>query len=211
MNASMIASSLPTCNQRLTKPHVVSRPERQAVTYQEKFMANIIAGRFQTEVEARSAAESLSNMISEDDYCIFFNNQPGAHDSDRDAGSSGDEDAGKGAATGAASGGVVAGTIGTLVGGPAVGAIAAAVGGYTGSLAGTAGGLPKEGEGTKKAPHPRSAGMMLAIHVANTDHTQRIIEHLRSHGAADIETAEGEWTNGNWTDFDPVASPQLVD
>ncbi len=174
-------------------------------------MANIIAGRFQTEAEAKSAAKSLGDMVSKDDYCIFSNNQPGIHDSDRDAGSSGDEDAGKGAATGAASGGIVAGTIATLVGGPAVGAIAAAVGGYAGSLAGTAGGLPKEGEGTKKAPHPRSAGMMLAVRVANADHSQRIIEGLRRHGAADIERAKGKWTNGNWTDFDPVASPKLLD
>ncbi|MBA2660118.1 MAG: hypothetical protein H0U72_11485 [Nitrosospira sp.] len=174
-------------------------------------MENIIAGRFQTEDEARSAAASMGDVVSKDDFCIFFNNQPGAHDSDRDAGSSGDQGAGKGAATGAASGGIVAGTIGTLFGGPAVGAIAAAVGGYTGSLAGTAGGLPKEGEGTEKVPHPRSAGMMLAVRVANADHTQRIIERLRRHGAADIEKAQGKWTNGNWADFDPVASPQLVD
>ena len=174
-------------------------------------MENIIAGRFQTEDEARSAAESLGDMASKDDFFIFFNNQPGAHDSDRDAESSGDEGAGKGAATGAASGGIVAGTIATLVGGPAVGAIAAAVGGYTGSLAGTVGGLPKEGAGTKKAPRPRPAGMMLAVRVANADHTQRIIDGLRRHGAADIERAKGKWTNGNWADFDPVASPQLVD
>ena len=174
-------------------------------------MENIIAGRFQTDDEARSAAASLGDVVNQDDFCIFFNNQPGAHDSDRDAGSSGDQGAGKGAAAGAASGGVVAGTIATLVGGPAVGAIAAAVGGYTGSLAGTAGGLSKEGEGTEKALHPRLAGMMLAVRVANADHTQRIIEGLRRHGAADIERAKGEWANGNWADFDPVASPQLVD
>ena len=174
-------------------------------------MENTIAGRFQTEDEATSAAASLGDVVSKDDFCIFFNNQPGAHDSERDADSSGDQGAGKGAATGAVSGGVVAGTIATLVGGPAVGAIAAAVGGYTGSLAGTAGGLSKEGEGTEKALHPRLAGMMLAVRVANADHTQRIIEGLRRHGAADIERAKGEWTNGDWVDFDPVASPQLVD
>ena len=123
-------------------------------------MENIIACRFQTDDEAKSAAASLADFVSKDDFCIFFNNQPGAHDSDRDAESSGEQGAGKGAATGAASGSVVAGTIATMVGGPAAGAIAAAVAGYTGSLAGTAGGLPEEGEGTNKAPHPRSAGMM---------------------------------------------------
>ncbi|MBA4142388.1 MAG: hypothetical protein H0X43_05125 [Nitrosospira sp.] len=173
-------------------------------------MENIIAGRFQTEDEAKSAAASLADLAGKDDLCIFFNNQPGAHDSDRDAGSTGDRGGATGAATGAASGGVVAGTIGTLAGGPAVGALAAAVGGYTGSLAGAAGGLPEGGEGTNQNPHPRSAGMMLAIRVGNADNTQRIVERLRQHGAADIERAEGKWEKGNWVDYDPVTPPKLV-
>jgi outer membrane lipoprotein SlyB len=172
-------------------------------------MADIIAGRFQTEDEARSAAASLVDLVNKNDISIFFNNQPGAHDSDRDAESSGDQEAGKGAAAGAISGGVVAGTLGTLIGGPAVGAVTAAVGAYTGSLVGTAGGLAEE-EGMNKAPHPRPAGVMLAVRVANTDDTQRIIERLRQHGAVDIEKAKGNWVNGAWVNFDPTASPQLV-
>lgn len=174
-------------------------------------MEDIIAGRFQTEDETRSAAASLADFVRKDDFCIFFNNQPGAHDLDRDAESSDDQGAAKGAKTGAASGSVVAGTIGTLVGGPAAGAVAAAVGGYTGSLAGTAGGLPGEGESTNKAPRLRSAGMMLAVRVANADNTQRIVERLRQQGAADIEKAKGKWMNGDWVDFDPAAPPRLVD
>lgn len=173
-------------------------------------MENIIAGRFQTEDEAKAAAASLADFVSRNDIYIFFNNQPGAHDSDREAKSSSDRGAGKGAATGAASGGVVAGTIATLAGGPAAGAIAAAVGGYTGSLAGAAGGLPEEGEGTNKDRYLRKAGMMLAVRVANAGNTQRIIDRLRQHGAADIERAQGKWVNGDWVDFDPATPPQLV-
>lgn len=182
-------------------------------------MENIIAGRFETDDEARSAASSLADFVSENDIFIFFNNQPGAHDSDRDAdldaagsanASAGDTGAGKGATVGAASGGVAAATVGTLVGGPAVGAMAAAVGAYTGSLAGTAGGLPEEGESTNKTREPRSAGMMLAVRVAHADNKQGIIERLRQHGAADIEIANGTWANGEWADFDPVALPQRV-
>src|SRR3982751_5819345 len=146
-------------------------------------MDNIIAGRFQTDDEARTAAASLSDLVDKNDICIFFNNQPGAHDSDRDSKSSGDQ----GAAKGAASGSIAAGVVGTIAGGPAVGAVAAAVGDYTGSLAGTAGGLPEKGEATNQGAHPRSPGMMLAVHVANTDSTRQIIERLRRHGAADIE------------------------
>lgn len=173
-------------------------------------MDNIIAARFQTDEEAKTAAASLAGLVDENDICIFFNNQPGAHDSDRDADSSGDQGAATGAATGAASGGAVAGTIGTLVGGPAVGAVAAAVGGYTGSLAGTAGGLPDQGKATNEGAHPRSAGMMVAVRVVNTDNSNQIIERLRSYGGADIERAQGKWVNGDWVDFDPATPPQRV-
>jgi hypothetical protein len=173
-------------------------------------MDNIIAGRFQTDEEARAAAGALADLVDKSDICIFFNNQPGAHDSEKDARSSGDHGAAKGAVTGAGSGSVIGGTIGTLAGGPAVGAIAAAVGGYTGSLAGTAGGLPDQGEAINKGPHPRSAGMMLAVHVVNSDNSQKIIERLRRNSATDIERARGTWVNGDWVDFDPASPPQLV-
>ena len=118
--------------------------------------------------------------------------------------------ASKPAATGAARGSIAAGAVGTMVGGPAVGAVAAAMGGYTGSLAGTAGGLPGEGESTNKA-HPRQAGLMLAVRMANANDKQQIIDCLKQHGAEDIEMAKGKWENGGWTDFNPVAFPHLVD
>jgi hypothetical protein len=174
-------------------------------------MEDIIAGRFQTEDQTRAAARSLVDIVSENVICIFFNNQPGAHDSGRDAASSGDQGAAKGATAGAVSGGAAGATVGTLVGGPAVGAVAAAVGGYVGSLAGTAGGLPEGGEGTKGAQHPRPAGMMLAVRIANAGDAQRIIERLKLNGAADVERAKGKWENGDWVDFDPVMPPRLVD
>ena len=53
--------------------------------------------------------------------------------------------------------------------------------------------------------------MMLAVRVANADNTQRIVEHLRQQGAADIEKAKGKWMNSDWVDFDPAAPPRLVD
>lgn len=173
-------------------------------------MEDIIAGRFETDDKARAAAASLPDSVSKNDIFIFFNNQPGAHDSDRNATRTSDQGAAKGAAAGAIAGGIAAGAAGTVVGGPAVGAVAAAVGGYTGSLAGTAGGLPGEGEGTNKM-HPRQAGLMLAVRMVNAKDKQQIIDCLRQHGAEDIEMAKGRWENGEWRDFDPVASPHLVD
>ena len=52
--------------------------------------------------------------------------------------------------------------------------------------------------------------MMLAVRAANADNKQQIIDRLRRQGAADIETAKGKWGKGEWLDFDPMASPQLV-
>ena len=37
------------------------------------------------------------------------------------------------------------------------------------------------------------------------------IEALRAQGAADIEQAQGEWRDGDWADFNPVAAPRLVE
>jgi hypothetical protein len=38
-----------------------------------------------------------------------------------------------------------------------------------------------------------------------------VIDILRREGAADVERAQGVWLNGDWTDFDPIASPHMVD
>ena len=59
-------------------------------------------------------------------------------------------------------------------------------------------------------PELRPGGIILAVHIANPANEQRVISALRAEGAADIEQAEGEWRDGDWTDFNPVAAPQLV-
>jgi hypothetical protein len=38
-----------------------------------------------------------------------------------------------------------------------------------------------------------------------------VIYTLRAEGAVDIERAEGEWRDGDWVDFNPIAAPRLVD
>lgn len=173
-------------------------------------MENIIAGRFQTQEEVQLAKASLTDIVSENDISIFFNNQPGAHDSESDAESSGDHGAGKGAAIGAASGALVAGTVAALAGGPFTGAVGAVVGAYASSLAGAGEGLPEEGESTNNAPPPRPAGMILAVRIERANDAQAVIGCLRQFGAADIEKAEGIWENNEWVDFDPLSSPQLI-
>jgi hypothetical protein len=49
------------------------------------------------------------------------------------------------------------------------------------------------------------------VRIANPATEQRIVDTLRAQGAADIEEAEGEWRDGDWVDFNPVAKPKLVE
>ena len=173
-------------------------------------MERIIAARFQTKGEADAVA-ALMSYIDSADISIFHNNPPGQHgtlalggDEDEDPSATG---AGKSAATTAVSAGLAAGAIGAL-GGPVVALAAAAVGAYTGSLVGAMAGLG----GHDDEPHPeeRRAGIMLSVRIAEPANEKRVIATLRAEGAADIEEAYGEWRDGGWSDFDPVAAPRLV-
>jgi hypothetical protein len=56
----------------------------------------------------------------------------------------------------------------------------------------------------------RPAGILLSVRVAKPQNEGRVIAALREKGAADIERADGTWSAGEWSDFDPVARPQLV-
>lgn len=59
-------------------------------------------------------------------------------------------------------------------------------------------------------PERRSGGVMLAVRIAPDLNKDRVIATLRTGGAAHVEEALGEWRDGDWTDFDPVAKPRLV-
>ena len=176
-------------------------------------MERIIAGRFETKGIADAAAAVLRNYVGAADICIFHNNPPGAHDAypiggdeEEDPGAEGAENSAAGTAV---AGGLAGGVIGAL-GGPGGVLAGAAVGAYAGSLVGAISGLgdapPKPG-----APERRPAGIILSVRIAAPAGEQRVIDTLRREGAADIERAEGEWHDGDWTDFDPVALPRLVD
>jgi hypothetical protein len=174
-------------------------------------MERIIAARFQTVGEADAVAAMLS-YIDTADISIFHNNPPGQHgtlalggDEDEDPSAAG---AGKTSATTAVSAGLAAGAIGAL-GGPVVAVAAAAVGAYTGSLVGAMAGMGNHDD----EPHreERRAGIMLSVRIAEPANEKRVIATLRAEGAADIEEADGEWRDGGWSDFDPVASPRLVE
>jgi len=155
----------------------------------------------------------MAPYVDAADICIFHNNAPGQHDAlpmggdesvDSDSVGAGDSAAGTAVAAGLA-----AGAVGAL-GGPVTALAAAAVGAYTGSLIGAMDGMNDE-DARRRAPDRRQGGVILSIRIAKPENETRVIATLRAEGAADIEQALGVWRNGDWTDFDPVAPPRLVE
>lgn len=183
-------------------------------------MAQIIAGRFDTHENAERVFQTLREAGFEAaSLSIFFVNPHGQHATypvggDEDA-SPGAEDADKGAWAGAGAGSV-AGAVAGSAAGPVGAAIGAGVGAYTGSLAGAVQST-KEASETEETGQgeqddrlaQRKSGVHLAVNVSNAD-AQQAVEILRNHLAQDIEQAEGDFENGNWTDFDPTKAVRLV-
>ncbi len=175
-------------------------------------MERIIAGRFATKGAADAAAATMAGYVQSSDICIFHNNPPGQHDTFAVGGDE-DEDPGARHADGssastAAGAALTGGLVGALAG--PVGAIAgAAVGAYAGSVVGAMQGLGDD-DRPGSAPLRRPGGIILAVRIADEARENRIVDALRAEGAADIEEAEGSWTEGDWVDFDPVAVPRLV-
>ena len=175
-------------------------------------MDQIIAGRFQTKSDADAAAALLTPYVDSADICIFHNNPPGQHDAFPVGGDEDEDPAAKGADSSAAksavAAGLSAGAVGAL-GGPVVALAAAATGAYLGSLAGAMHGLGEQ-EGKPEVPKRRPGGVMLSVRIADPGNEAKVISALRTKGAADIEEAQGEWRDGAWKDFNPVAAPRLV-
>lgn len=175
-------------------------------------MDQIIAGRFQTKSDADAAAALLAPYVDSADICIFHNNPPGQHDAYPAGGDEDEDPAAEGAdasaAKSAVAAGLGAGAIGAL-GGPVVALAAAATGAYLGSLAGAMHGLGTQ-DGEPEPLQRRPAGVMLSVRIADVQNEAKVIAALRARGAADIEHAKGEWRDGDWTDFDPVAAPRLI-
>lgn len=197
-------------------------------------MTTLIAGRFSQQEQAENASARLVRSgFSPRDMSLFYVNPQGQHDlhpigGDRDE-SPGTHHASSGAVVGAA-GGV---GMGTLVGaatlpvlGPAGPLLGAAIGAYTGSLVGALNTMKKHEEHDENADvahqqqqtesphqgaeshdehaHPRKAGVLLAVAVATPEQRASAIEILGS-TALEVEEAEGQLQDGQWTDFDPRA------
>ena len=194
-------------------------------------MTPIIAGRFEQEAQAESAAEALRQRgFAAEDVTVFYLTPPGQHATfpvggDRDK-SHGATHAHSGALRGAAIGGVVGlgvGAAATPLVGP-VGAVAGAgAGAYVGSLAGALSDMGESESGAKDAGEPapeipadgvpmeRAAGFIVAARAP--EYARRVIAAnvLQAMGAKDVERADGTWQMGKWADFDPLQAPKLVD
>jgi hypothetical protein len=75
----------------------------------------------------------------------------------------------------------------------------------SGSLVGAMDGLGNHDD-KPRAPERRPSGVMLSMLIASPVNEKRVIATLRAEGAADIELAHGEWRDGDWADFNPVAA-----
>lgn len=192
-------------------------------------MERIIAGRFSTKAEADRAARRILVYIADQDVCIFHNNPPGQHGvsvfgddapiqiaNDRAQKASEETAAEVSSVATAVVAGVVAGavalTVAPLV--PIVALAAAGIGSYGGSLAGaldSVDNVTPHAHHASSEPSERKGGVMLAVRIAHVSTQSRVIKDLEMGGAADIEQAEGEWNDGDWTDFNPRAIPYPVE
>ncbi|MES2354787.1 MAG: hypothetical protein V4568_10390 [Pseudomonadota bacterium] len=171
-------------------------------------MATIIAGMFDTITKAEAAVHDLrEGHCRQEDISTFHNNPPGQHDTfpvggDEDA-DPGAKDAHAGAAAGAAIGAGLG--LAAIAAGPLAVAAAVGVGAYTGALGGALSGSGDSGN----LPARRPAGVMVAVNATGVPE-QSIAQILRQRGASVVEKADGEWRDGQWADFDPLAVPRLM-
>lgn len=181
----------------------------------ERTMATIIAGRFEQQEQADALIRELRQAgVPADRFTCFFVNPPGHHDrfplgGDRDE-SPGATEADSGALKGAGIGGAIGLGVGVAaapLGGPAAVAAGAGVGAYVGSLVGALREVGEHGEPARL----RQSGLLVAVHTIHGDEEQWVIDLLLTAGARDIERAQGQWRAGEWTDFDPIRPPALVE
>lgn len=182
-------------------------------------MSTIIAGRFLQQTQIEHTIEELVRAgFGRDRISAFYVNPPGQHDSYPIGGdhavSPGAHESDKGVAIGAATGAAVGvaatpflGPVGTVTGG----LLGAHVGGLVGSLSKMKerGETGEHAEDADNAAPVRHSGLLLAIAV-DPDDSDHAANLLRSMGAMELERAEGTIENGDWIDFDPTATPHIL-
>jgi hypothetical protein len=183
-------------------------------------MSTIIAGHFQLQDEVEQARQALADAgFAEDRISGFYLNQPGQHDMTPIGGdnleSPGAKDAPEGVVEGAAAGGAVGLAVGAATA-PATGPVGPIVGGLVGSYLGSLFSFSKMKEpgereaGGARVPEPRRAGMLVAVAFDDPAEETRAVNLLRELGAHHIERAKGNIVDGDWADFDPTSTPDVI-
>lgn len=185
-------------------------------------MTDIVAGRFEQQDDAQAAVERLLRQgFSREDVSSFFVNPPGQHarfpvGGDRNV-SPGARGAGRAALAGAIIGsilGLVFGLAASHIYGFASAIAGAVAGAYLGMLAGALARLQDSKRNARSrvpvTESVRHGGIMVAAHAPTPGSRDEAVRTLRSAGALDVETAQGEWHQGRWADFDPTVPPARV-
>jgi hypothetical protein len=93
------------------------------------------------------------------------------------------------------------------------GRLAPPAGGGVGALAGRAGrnlyGLSDKSEEEHREHARRPAGTVVAVTPAAGLSEETLVRILRANDPVTLEETEGEWRDGEWKDFDPLAAPKL--
>jgi hypothetical protein len=190
-------------------------------------MKPLIVGHYDLQEEAEIAArEILRAGFSGNEMSLFYLNPQGQHalhpvggDEDESAGTHHAQSGAVRGAAGGAGAGVLVGAATIPVLGPAGPLLGAAVGAYTGSLVGALNKMEEAPETPPDTVHgntvsdadveARKSGYMLAVAVQTQMERKYAIEILGER-AQFLEEAEGHLENGAWTDFDPLAPPQII-
>lgn len=193
-------------------------------------MATIIAARVETQQRADDLmSELLSHGFAAADMQAFYVNPPGQHGTFPIGGDvhadTGTEESSIGQASGIAAGAAAGLAAGAVAGAalpplaPILAVAMAGVGAHVGGMAGALASTRTSGEEQQETEraHPdsdavdmRRGGMTLAIRV-DPANEQTAIRLLQAAAAEDIERAQGDWQDGGWVDFDPLAPPQKID
>jgi outer membrane lipoprotein SlyB len=177
-------------------------------------MAHILAGTYDAASKADAALRALlAAGVPRDCVTTFHNNPPGQHgtypiggDEDADPVSRG---VGKRAAGGAAIGAGIGAGVGAAIGGPLGAAAGGGVGAFTGALAGTYTGLAEKADQDPREHLRRPAGTVVAVTPAAGLSEETLVRILKANEPVVLEETEGEWQDGEWKDFDPLAVPRL--
>ena len=183
-------------------------------------MSMIIAGHFQLQEEVERARRALLDAgFSGERISGFYLSQPGQHDQTPIGGdhiqSPGAKEAPEGVVKGASTGaavGVVAGAATSPVTGPLGPIVGGLVGAHVGSLFSFSK-MKEAGEAEEGGRAPlenRHAGMVIAVAFDDYRMEEAAVDVLRGLGATQIERARGNIVDGDWADFDPGSTPDII-